>query len=196
MVMNANIAPATAQASPFASILEKAQNQQLSLGDLFQVAEALNSSGQQARAVEVYKVWTAFNETHPLLHVAYFNYSVTLRQQGDNAGAILALQAANRLDPLFGPAHINLGRTLEDSGLINQALQKWRTYIDLTDEVIPDRINNRLMACSIPAACSKTQVGWMMRNPSCGRRSNCSQTRRRPASTGVRFASASANGRF
>ena len=146
MVMNANIAPATAQASPFASILEKAQNQQLSLGDLFQVAEALNSSGQQARAVEVYKVWTAFNETHPLLHVAYFNYSVTLRQQGDNAGAILALQAANRLDPLFGPAHINLGRTLEDSGLINQALQKWRTYIDLTDEVIPDRINNRLMA--------------------------------------------------
>jgi predicted O-linked N-acetylglucosamine transferase (SPINDLY family) len=145
MVMNANIASSVAQASPLASILQKAQNQQLSIGDLLQVAEALNSSGQQAGAAEVYKVWLAFNETHPLAHVVYFNYSVTLKQIGDPAGAIQALRASTKLDPQFGPAHINLGRALEDYGLINQAVQQWRTYLDLTPEVTPDRISNRLM---------------------------------------------------
>ncbi|WP_161974127.1 glycosyl transferase [Rhizobium deserti] len=143
--MNANIASSVAQASPLASILQKAQNQQLSIGDLLQVAEALNSSGQEARAVEVYKVWLAFNETHPLAHIVYFNYSVTLKQTGDPAGAIQALRASTKLEPQFGPAHINLGRALEDYGLINQAVQQWRSYLDLTTEVTPDRISNRLM---------------------------------------------------
>jgi predicted O-linked N-acetylglucosamine transferase (SPINDLY family) len=145
MVMNANIASSVAQASPLASILQKAQNQQLSIGDLLQVAEALSSSGQEARAAEVYKVWLAFNETHPLAHIVYFNYSVTLKQTGDPAGAIQALRASTKLDPQFGPAHINLGRALEDYGLINQAVQQWRSYLDLTTEATPDRISNRLM---------------------------------------------------
>jgi predicted O-linked N-acetylglucosamine transferase (SPINDLY family) len=144
--MNANIAPASAQASAFANVLEKARNQQLLLTDLFQVAEALTSSGQQAQAAEVYKVWIAFNDTHPLVHLAFFNYSVTLKQLGDVAGAIQALRACSKIDPQFGPAYINLGRNLEDNGLIDQAVQQWRNYVDLTGEVTPDRISNRLMS--------------------------------------------------
>ena len=144
--MNANIAPASAQASALAGILDKAKHQQLSLSDLFQVAEALTSSGQQTQAAEAYKVWIAFNDTNPLLHLAYFNYSVTLRQMGDLPGAIQALRAASKIDADFGPAYINLGRTLEDCGLINQAIQQWRTFTDLTATVTPDRISNRLMS--------------------------------------------------
>jgi len=144
--MNANIAPATAQASAFSNILDKAKHQQLSLSDLFQVAEALTSSGQQSQAAEAYKVWIAFNDGNPLLHLAYFNYSVTLRQMGDLAGAIQALRAASKIDDKFGPAYINLGRTLEDCGLINEAVQQWRIFTDVTAELTPDRISNRLMS--------------------------------------------------
>ncbi|RWX76995.1 glycosyl transferase [Neorhizobium lilium] len=144
--MNANIASASAQTSAFNNILEKAKNQQLSLSDLFQVAEALTSSGQQAQAAEAYKTWIAFNDTNPLLHMAYFNYSVTLRQLGDLAGAIQALRAASKIDERFGPAYINLGRALEDCGLIDQAVQQWRTFAGVTSDVTPDRISNRLMS--------------------------------------------------
>ncbi len=144
--MNANIASASAQASLFAGILEKAKNQQLSLGDLFQVAEAVSAAGQEAQAAEIYKVWIAFNDTNPLLHLAYFNYSVALRQLGDLAGAIQALRTAVKLDSDFGPAYINLGRALEDCGLLGQAVQQWRAFTDITADISPDRISNRLMS--------------------------------------------------
>lgn len=144
--MNANIASASAQASLFAGILEKAKNQQLSLGDLFQVAEAVSTAGQQAQAAEIYKVWIAFNDTNPLLHLACFNYSVTLRQLGDLPGAIQALRTAVKLDSDFGPAYINLGRALEDCGLLGQAVQQWRAFTDITANISPDRIGNRLMS--------------------------------------------------
>lgn len=143
--MNANIASASTQISPYELVLQKARSQQLSLPDLFKVAEALNGSGKGVQAAEVYKVWIAFNDSHPLLHVAYFNYSVTLKQNGDPAGAINALRAAVAKDPQFGQAHINLGRALEDYGLIGQAVQQWRTYTELTSETTPDRLSNRLM---------------------------------------------------
>jgi predicted O-linked N-acetylglucosamine transferase (SPINDLY family) len=139
--MNANIAPT----SPLASILHKAQHQQLSLTDLFKVAEVLAASGQQTQAIELYKTWIAFNDGHPLLHVACFNYSVALKQAGDIAGAISILRTGAKLDPMFGPTHINLGRSLEDCGLIDQAVQQWRDYAERTGDVTPDRISNRLM---------------------------------------------------
>jgi predicted O-linked N-acetylglucosamine transferase (SPINDLY family) len=112
---------------------------------LIQVAEGLNGARQQAQAVELYKVWIAFNDTNPLLHLAYFNYSVALRQIGDVAGAIQALRACLKIDPRFGPAHINLGRALEDSGLNSHAVQQWRGFAEATDEITPERLGHRLM---------------------------------------------------
>lgn len=138
----------SAPASPDLSLpalLELARTQRLSLTDVFQGAERLTLSGRPAEAADLYKAWIAFNDAHPYLHLVLFNYSVTLRQQGDLAGAINALRACLKLDPKFGAAHINLGRALEDAGLAAQAIQQWRAYAELTAESTPDVLKHRLM---------------------------------------------------
>ncbi|UDF30834.1 UNVERIFIED_ORG: hypothetical protein LHK14_05740 [Roseateles sp. XES5] len=132
--------------APFLHLLLRARSQQLSLADLFQTAETLSAAGQTAAAVELYKTWIAFNDTNPLLHLAYFNFAVSLSKAGDVAATLHALRAAVRLSPLFGQAHINLGRTLEDCGLTEQAVQQWRVFVDATAEISPDRLNNRLLS--------------------------------------------------
>ncbi len=144
--MNANTPVNSAQAQSFAAIVERARHQTLPLAELFQTAEALSGAGQLAQAVDLYKSWIAFNDANPLLHLAYFNYSVAVRQAGDVAGSINALRACLKLQPEFGPAHINLGRALEDCGLVGQAVQQWQGYADATSAITPDRLGHRLMS--------------------------------------------------
>jgi predicted O-linked N-acetylglucosamine transferase (SPINDLY family) len=132
--------------APLLTLLGRARNQQLSLAELFQTAEALAAAGHGAPAIELYKTWIAFNDGNPLLHLAYFNYAVSLSKAGDAAGTMHALRAAIRLSPQFGQAHINLGRTLEDCGLAGQAVLQWRTFADSTADVTPDKIGNRLLS--------------------------------------------------
>ena len=144
--MATNDASAPIAAPSLAGILEQARTQRLSFTDLFQFAEGRSAAGQKLEAAEVYKVWIAFNEGHPFLHLVYFNYSVTLRQLGDVAGSIHALRACLKLDPRFGPAHINLGRALEDSGIATQAILQWRSLVELTADSTADRLSHRLMA--------------------------------------------------
>ncbi|WFU08081.1 glycosyl transferase [Rhizobium sp. CB3090] len=144
--MTVNIASVSPQASPLVSASERARNQQLPLGELFQIAEILNGIGKQPQAIELYKTWIAFNDTSPLLHLAYFNYAVTANHAGDAAGAIHALRACLKLSPQFGPAHINLGRLLEDSGLHGRAVEQWRDFAKATAEITADKIGYRLMA--------------------------------------------------
>ncbi len=129
-----------------AGMLELARTQKLSFTELFQFAESRSATGQRTEAAELYKSWIAFNEGHPFLHLVYFNYSVTLRQLGDIAGCIHALRACLKLDPKFGPAHINLGRAFEDAGIATQAIQQWRSFVELSAESTADRISHRLMA--------------------------------------------------
>lgn len=130
---------------PLPALLELARTQRMSLTDIFQAAERLNGSGRPAEAAELFKAWIAFNDAHPYLHLVLFNYSVTLRQQGDLAGAINALRTCLKHEPKFGAAHINLGRALEDAGLAVQAIQQWRVYADLTADSTPDVLKHRLM---------------------------------------------------
>ena len=132
--------------APLLHVLGRARNQQLSLAELFQAAESLTAAGHKAPAAELYKTWIAFNDSNPLLHLALFNYAVSLSAAGDTAGTLHALRAAIRISPQFGQAHINLGRTLEDCGLVGQAVQQWRTFADATADITPDRINNRLLS--------------------------------------------------
>ncbi|MBB4006248.1 putative O-linked N-acetylglucosamine transferase (SPINDLY family) [Rhizobium taibaishanense] len=131
--------------SPLAALIERARNQQLSVTDVFQGAEMLTRAGRPDQAMDLYKSWIAFNSNHPLVHMVYFNYSVTLRQVGDTAGAINALRACLKAEPMFGAAHVNLGRALEDSGLLNDALQQWRSYAASTAEINPDKLAHRVM---------------------------------------------------
>ncbi len=144
--MTINNAVISAQASPLAGIMERARHQQLSLGELVQIAESLSGGGHPALAVDLYKTWIAFNNTNPLLHLACFNYSVASRQVGDIAGAVEALRTCLKLSPQFGPAHINLGRALEECGLVSEAVQQWQSYVDASAGITPDRISHRLMS--------------------------------------------------
>ncbi len=109
--------------------------------------------GRRARrGFEVYKAWLAYNEAHPLTHLVYFNYAVTLRQAGDLTGSHHALRAALTVEPKFGQAQINLGRAYEDAGLGVLAIQQWRSFIDLTAESTPDKVGHRGDGvCSISA---------------------------------------------
>jgi predicted O-linked N-acetylglucosamine transferase (SPINDLY family) len=146
MSMLTNDASIKSSALPLASILELARLQRLSFTDLFEFAETRSAAGQKLEAAEAYKVWIAFNDGHPYLHLVFFNYSVTLRQLGDIAGSIQALRACLKLDPQFGPAHINLGRALEDSGVAAHAIVQWRSLVEMTAESTPDKLSHRLMA--------------------------------------------------
>ena len=144
--MVTNDASAPIPVPSLAGILELARTQRLSFTDLFQFAESRSAVGQRLEAADVYKVWIAFNETHPFLHLVYFNYSVTLRQLGDVAGSIHALRACLKLNPRFGPAHINLGRALEDSGVATQAILQWQSFVEMTAESTADGLLHRLLA--------------------------------------------------
>ncbi|WP_119942809.1 glycosyl transferase [Neorhizobium sp. NCHU2750] len=141
MVENMSLAADT----PLAEILELARTQKLAFTDLFTVAESRSAVGRKADAAEIYKAWIAFNDSNPFLHLVYFNYSVTLRQLNDLAGSINALRACLKLDPAFGPAHINLGRAFEDGGLAVQAIQQWQSYTAMTAETTAERAGHRLM---------------------------------------------------
>ncbi|MGQ2967873.1 MAG: O-linked N-acetylglucosamine transferase, SPINDLY family protein [Allorhizobium sp.] len=144
MVIHTAFAPE--QNAQLAAAMDKARSQKLSLIELLQLAEHWGASGQSALAAELYKTWTAFNDQSPLLHLAFFNYSVVLKALGDTAGAINALKAALRAAPMMGQAHINLGRTYEDCGLGALAIQQWRSYVEQTSEITPDKSVHRLMA--------------------------------------------------
>lgn len=127
-------------------VVDRARNQQLGLSELFQIAEGLKGSGRTRQAADLYNIWIAFNPDHTHLHLAYFNYSVALRDLGDQAGAINALRACVKQAPLFGPANINLGRAFEDSGLLTQAVRQWQEFAAKTSEVTAERVGHRLMA--------------------------------------------------
>lgn len=144
MVIHTAFAPE--QNAQLVAATDKARRQKLSLLEVLQLAEQWGLAGQAALAAELYKTWTAFNDQSPLLHLAFFNYSVLLKQLGDTAGAINALKAALKAQPMMGQAHINLGRTYEDCGLGAQAIQQWRSYVEATSEITPDKATHRLMA--------------------------------------------------
>ncbi|MCM2476348.1 glycosyl transferase [Rhizobium sp. CG5] len=143
MAQNLSASPSI---SPSAAMLEQARAQTLSIADLFQFAESQSVAGRKQEAAEIYKAWIAFNDAHPLLHLVSFNYSVTLRQLGDITGSIHALRACLKQDPMFGSAHINLGRALEDCGLAAKAIQQWRVYVELTADCTADRLQHRIMS--------------------------------------------------
>jgi predicted O-linked N-acetylglucosamine transferase (SPINDLY family) len=133
-------------APPLTTLIERAKARQLSLGALIQAAESLTGGDAVRSRAELYKVWIAFNADSPVAHLAYFNYSVTLRALGDLAGAINALRASRLTDPEFAPARINLGRAFEDGGDIALAVAEWKGLAEAYSDVSPARVGYKLMA--------------------------------------------------
>lgn len=138
--------PSHTAAATIAALHQAAKNQKLPLGELLKAAEALTRGGAATSAADLYKTWIAYNEGDPTQHLACFNHAVLLRDLGDAAGAIQVLQLALKIDPSFAAAHINLGRELEDAGLIGRAIAQWQSLINMTEEITPERIGHRLMA--------------------------------------------------
>ena len=128
------------------SPIERARRHDLGVTDLIQAAENLAGADAARLRTELYKTWIAFNADHPLVHLAYFNYAVILRENGDLAGAINALRECARIDPHFGPARINLGLALENGGAIALAIAQWRDFAEGFADATPGRLNYRLMA--------------------------------------------------
>ena len=112
------------------TIIERAKNRQLNLAEVIQAAETFTGVEPARQRAALYNTWIAFNADRPLAHLAYFNYSVALRELGDLAGAINALRACCQADPDFGPARINLGRALEDGGDLALAVAQWREFAE------------------------------------------------------------------
>ena len=62
---------------------------------------------------------------NPFSYIAYFNYGVILSELGDRLGAIKTFRECLQVNPDFIPAHINLGRALEDFGRPGGYLAEW-----------------------------------------------------------------------
>ncbi len=118
----------------------------LSITDLFSRAEALEAQRNAAGAAALYRNWIAKNPEHQLLHAAYFNYGVVLNKSGDRYGAMNVLRECLRLKRDFLPAHINLGRLLEDDGQAGAAVSQWLAMIEQTSLINGDTIKHKLLA--------------------------------------------------
>ncbi len=132
--------------SPFLELAARIKLRAFPLGDLIQAAEGLKALGLPQQAADLYNMWIAYNDEDKFVHFACFNYAVALRELGDLPGSINALRACLHIDPSFGAAHVNLGRAFEDAGLIPDAVQKWRNYLEATAAITPERAQHRLMA--------------------------------------------------
>lgn len=118
----------------------------MSITELFGQAEALEAGKNVPAAVTLYKNWIARNSDHQLLHAVYFNYGVTLNKSGDRYGAMNALRTSLGLKDDFLPAHINLGRLLEDDGQIGAAVSQWLKLLEQTGGINGNSVKHKLIA--------------------------------------------------
>jgi predicted O-linked N-acetylglucosamine transferase (SPINDLY family) len=132
-------------ANIFAQSIVAARARQLPIGELFDRAEKLNALGQRGLAVELYKAWIAFNSDTNALYAAYFNYAVELNEASDRPAAINALRECIRIKRDFYPAYINLGRALEDSGEIGQAVMEWMGLVENLSAVNGESVKHKVL---------------------------------------------------
>ena len=116
------------------------------LGELIVHAAGLRAAGCTPQCADLYKAWIAHNPDHPLLHAAYFNYSIALTDLDDLAGATIALRETLRLRPDFCPPYINLGSLYERLGHPGRAAGAWTALVNLFPTVTGDAIVHKTMA--------------------------------------------------
>lgn len=106
------------------ALLAAARSGRMSLQDLMDRAQALQSSGLPAVAAQLYETWLAHTAS-PLRHVACFNWGTLLSAGGRSDGAETAYRQALEHLPGFAPALLNLGHLLERRGDTDGALARW-----------------------------------------------------------------------
>ena len=119
---------------------------QIGLPELFDRATKLQTQGEHAAALDLYREWVAHNADHPLLFAALFNYGVAMNDSRDLEGAIAAFEHAIRLRPDFSPPYINLGRAHEDTGQAGKAVTQWLALAGNLAAVTGESINHKATA--------------------------------------------------
>jgi predicted O-linked N-acetylglucosamine transferase (SPINDLY family) len=110
----------------FPSAIAKVTAGALDLAELITAAGDLAQDRHADLAIQLYKVWIAFNPHHPQRYAAHFNAASLLTEAGDLAGSRAELEAALEQKADFAPALINLGAALERQGDVEGALARWR----------------------------------------------------------------------
>jgi len=100
----------------------------LTLAELVNEAQRLQSAGRTDAAVALYQQWLQ-DGPQPLRHVAQFNLGTLLGSLQRTGEAEAAYRAAVALQPDFPHARLNLGHLLERSGQHDAALDEWRAVI-------------------------------------------------------------------
>lgn len=136
----------TAATDLYNDAVRRAVSRQLPVADLFGAAATLSSAGQNQAAVDLYRIWVAYNGDDGLLYAVYFNYGAALMAVRDHVGAINVLRECIRIKPDFGPAYINLGRSLEDSGQAGQAVGQWLALVNNLAAVNGESVSHKLTA--------------------------------------------------
>lgn len=101
---------------------------QMSIDQLFQHCETLQSSGQTSAAIALYQTWIEHTAS-PYKSLAMFNLGSLQQSTGEFANAIATYQACIAEQPHLAHAHINLGLLYEKLGQHEQALQKWSNVV-------------------------------------------------------------------
>ena len=111
------------------ALLAAARSGQLSLQDLMDRAQALQTMAQPETAAQLYETWLA-HTVSPLRHVASFNWGTLLSATGHSDKAEAAYQQGLDHLPGFAPALLNLGHLLERRGDAAGALARWAAVYD------------------------------------------------------------------
>jgi predicted O-linked N-acetylglucosamine transferase (SPINDLY family) len=116
------------------------------LVELIQAGGALKAAGRVDLAIQLYKIWIAFNRDHPQAYVAHFNCSSLQSEAGDMEGAKAELVQALAVNPDFYPAYINLGGLLERTGSGDQAVEQWQALVQRLPSITGQAIEHKLTA--------------------------------------------------
>jgi predicted O-linked N-acetylglucosamine transferase (SPINDLY family) len=152
------IAPAQTLAVPSAAadttaLLDAARSGRMSLHELMERAQALQTAGHGETAAALYETWLAHTSS-PLRQVACFNWGTVLSALGRNDAAETAYRAALTALPGFAPAHLNLGHLCERRGDVAAAVGLWREVFDAHP---PAQLEHRLHALNNSARLLETQ---------------------------------------
>lgn len=119
----------------FLESVKKVTSGQLDLVGLIEVATRMAAQNQDARTIELYKIWLEFNRDHPQRFIAMFNCAVLQTKMGGLAGSRDNLEKSIALNPDFHPAYINLGGIVERMGAADDAIGQWLGLVKRLESV-------------------------------------------------------------
>lgn len=96
------------------------------ISEVIDLAGTLTLTGERDLAVQLYRIWIAFNQESPVICAANFNLAALLSDQGELIAAKEALEQAIAVNADFFPAYINLGIIYEKMGNVEQAVLRWQ----------------------------------------------------------------------